>query len=59
MREHISPLLPTYWFATAARELWWSGGSWFIPAAKLAALGALCLAVAAFLFKRRFEKGAR
>ena len=59
MREHLSPLLPTYWFATAARELWWSGGSWFIPAAKLAALGTLCLAVAAFLFKRRFEKGAR
>ena len=59
MRDHLSPLLPTYWFATAARELWWSGGSWFIPAAKLAALGALCLAVAAFLFKRRFEKGAR
>jgi ABC-type multidrug transport system permease subunit len=59
MREHISPLLPTYWFATAARELWWSGGSWFIPAAKLAALGALGLALAAFLFKRRFEKGAR
>ena len=25
----------------------------------LAALGALCLALAAFLFKRRFEKGAR
>jgi ABC-type multidrug transport system permease subunit len=59
MREHLSPLLPTYWFATAARELWWSGGSWLIPAAKLAALGALCLAMAAFLFKRRFEKGAR
>jgi len=58
MREHLSPLLPTYWFATAARELWWFGGSWFIPAAKLVALGALCLAGAAFLFKRRFEKGA-
>jgi len=59
MREHLSPLLPTYWFATAARDLWWSGASWFIPAAKLAALGAVCLALAAFLFKRRFQKGMR
>jgi ABC-type multidrug transport system permease subunit len=59
MREHLSPLLPTYWFATAARSLWWSDASWLVPAAKLAALGALCLALAAFLFKRRFEKGAR
>jgi ABC-2 type transport system permease protein len=59
MRDHLSPLLPTYWFATAGRNLWWAGDSWFIPAAKLAALGALGLALAAFLFKRRFEKGAR
>lgn len=59
MREHLSPLLPTYWFATAARELWWSGGSWLMPAVKLAALGVLCLALAAFLFKRNFMKGGR
>jgi ABC-type multidrug transport system permease subunit len=59
MRDHISPLLPTYWFATSARQLWWSDGSWLVPAAKLAVLGAACLALAAFLFKRRFEKGAR
>jgi ABC-type multidrug transport system permease subunit len=59
MREHLSPLLPTYWFATAARDLWWSGGAWLMAAAKLAALSAVCLALAAFLFKRRFEKGAR
>jgi len=59
MREHLSPLLPTYWFATTARELWWSEASWQIPAAKLAALAMLCVALAAFLFKRRFEKGTR
>jgi ABC-type multidrug transport system permease subunit len=59
MREHISPLLPTYWFANTARELWWSEASWYIAAAKLAALGALGVALAAWLFKRRFEKGAR
>jgi ABC-type multidrug transport system permease subunit len=59
MREDISPLLPTYWFANTARALWWSNASWYIPAAKLAALGALGVALAAWLFKRRFEKGAR
>jgi ABC-type multidrug transport system permease subunit len=57
--KHLAPLLPTYWFAATARELWWSDASWFIPAAKLAALGALGVALAAFLFKRRFEKGLR
>jgi ABC-type multidrug transport system permease subunit len=59
MREHLSPLLPTYWYATTARELWWSEASWFIAAGKLALLGALCVGLAAFLFKRRFEKGLR
>ncbi len=59
MREHLSPLLPTYWFATTARELWWSEAAWFVAAVKLAALGALGVALAAFLFKRRFEKGLR
>jgi ABC-type multidrug transport system permease subunit len=59
MRDHISPMLPTYWFATTARKLWWSDASWYIPAAKLAVLGAVGVALAAFLFKRRFEKGAR
>ena len=59
MREHLCPLMPTYWYATAGRELWWSEGSWLISAAKLAALGTLCVGLAAVLFKRRFEKGAR
>jgi ABC-type multidrug transport system permease subunit len=57
--RHLSPLMPTYWFATTARDLWWSDASWVVPAAKLAVLGALCVALAAFLFKRRFEKGLR
>jgi ABC-type multidrug transport system permease subunit len=59
MREHLSPLLPTYWYATTARELWWSDASWFIAAVKLALLGALCVGLATFLFKRRFKKGLR
>src|SRR5580658_5141061 len=59
MREHISPLLPTYWFANTARELWWSDASWYVPAVKLAALGVLGVALAAWHFKRRFAKGTR
>ncbi len=59
MREHLCPLLPTYWYVTTTRELWWAEASWFIPAAKLAAVGALCVALAAVLLKRRLQKGGR
>ena len=59
VREYLCPLLPTYWYATTARELWWGPVSWWMPAAKLAAAGALCLGLAAFLFKRRFQQGVR
>jgi hypothetical protein len=59
MREHRTAHLPTYWFAATARELWWSDASWRAATGKLAALGALCVALAAFLFQRRFQKGAR
>ncbi len=59
IREHLLPLLPTSWYATTARQLWWSDASWSVAAAKLALLGALCVGLAAFLFKRRFEKGLR
>jgi hypothetical protein len=59
MRDHLCPLMPTYWFATTARDLWWSEASWFMAAAKLAALGALCVGLAAVVFKRRFQKGGR
>jgi hypothetical protein len=59
MREYFSRLLPTYWFATTARELWWSQAPWFMAAAKLVGLGAALLGLAVFVFKRRFQKGAR
>ena len=59
MREHFMARLPTYWFATTARELWWSEAGWLTATIKLAGLGALCVALAAFLFQRRFQKGAR
>jgi len=59
LRDDIAPLMPTYWYASTARELWWSDASWYISAAKLAAVGAVGVGLAAFLIKRRFEKGAR
>src|SRR5208282_4548136 len=59
MRQHLLPLLPTFWYVNTARELWWSPASWLATAAKLLALGALGLTAAAFLFRRRFQEGTR
>ncbi len=59
LRESIMPLLPTFWFSTAGRGLWWPGAGWSSPAAKLLVTGIACVAIAAFAFKRRFGKGLR
>ena len=59
MRERLMPLLPTYWYVDTARHLWWSEANWPLAAAKLFALGALGLAAAAFLMRRRLRTGAR
>jgi ABC-type multidrug transport system permease subunit len=59
LREQISPLLPTYWFAEAVRrmELGNTEVPWLWVALRLASLGLLLIAIAAFLFRRRFRKG--
>jgi ABC-type multidrug transport system permease subunit len=59
LREHVSPLLPTYWFAETVRTLEFGGGPapWWLVAVRLAALSALLLGLAAFLFRRRFREG--
>ncbi len=59
MRDYVMPLLPTFWFATAGRGLWWPDGGWTAAAAKLAVTGLACAILAAFIFKRRFGKGIR
>jgi len=60
LREHISPLLPTYWFAETARNLEFGGQvPWLLAAVKLAGLGALLIGLAALLFRRRIHRGLR
>jgi hypothetical protein len=60
-RERIMPLLPTHWFVSTARALEFGGDAvvWPVTALKLALVGALCLALAAWLFRRRFLQGGR
>ncbi len=59
LRNHITPLLPTHWYAATARELWWSSGSWWLAAIKLIAVAAVCLVLASYFLRRRFLKGDR
>lgn len=61
LREHITPLLPTHWFADTARNLQYSTDevAWVAAMIKLLTLGAILLAVAASLFRRQFRAGVR
>ena len=61
MRENIMPLLPTAWFAMAARRLQEGDASagWILAAAKLVLLGLVALALATLLFRRRLQQGVR
>ncbi|HEX5221825.1 MAG TPA: ABC transporter permease [Verrucomicrobiae bacterium] len=61
LREHITPLLPSYWFVDTARNLQSSGGNvvWVLPLIKLFILSAVLMVVASVLFRRLFRMGAR
>lgn len=61
MREHLTPLMPTGWFASAVRELQdgGAGNGWVTAAMKLAVLGTVTVALATLLFRRRLQKGVR
>lgn len=60
LRESITPAMPTAWYAEAARKLLWaepdSGTLW--AALQLAGAGVACALIAAWVFRRRLEKGA-
>ena len=60
LREHITPLLPSFWFVDAARSLQYSGGevAWVFPLMKLCVASVVLIAVAAILFRRQFRRGA-
>jgi ABC-2 type transport system permease protein len=59
LREHISPLLPTYWFAETMRNLEAGGTnvSWMLVSLKLAGTGLVLIGLAALLLRRRFKTG--
>jgi ABC-2 type transport system permease protein len=61
LRDHITPLLPSFWFADAGRNLALGDMSagWHWAALKLAGLGLVLVGMAALLFRRRFQKGVR
>lgn len=61
LREHVAPLLPTYWFVETARNLQYGGGevAWLPALFKLIGLSVGLLTVAALLFRRQFNRGAR
>ena len=61
LRNHIMPLLPTYWFVDTARNLQYSGGAvaWIPALIKLVVLSMGLLVLAAVLFRRQFKMGTR
>ncbi len=61
LREHITPLMPSYWFVDTARNLQFGGANvaWGLVALKLVLLSVVLLALAAMLFRRKFKMGLR
>jgi ABC-2 type transport system permease protein len=61
LREHVTPLLPTYWFVDTARNLQLSGsqGLWLLALVKMLLLSVGLLALAALLFRRQLRAGGR
>ena len=61
VRDHVSPLLPTYWFAETLRALQYgpAGVPWGTVAVKFAVLSAVLVALSAVFFRRRFKTGSR
>ncbi len=61
LRDHISPLLPTYWYAETVRNVEFGGGNvpWLFVLLKFIGLSVLLIGLAAFLFRRQFKTGVR
>jgi ABC-2 type transport system permease protein len=61
LREHITPLMPSYWFVDTARNLQFGGANvaWGLVALKLVLLSVVLLTLAAMLFRRKFKMGLR
>ena len=61
LRDHITPLMPSNWFVETARNLQFSGddAAWGMVLLKLVLTSVVLVALAAFLFRRRFRAGLR
>lgn len=61
LRDHVTPWLPTFWYSETVRILQFGNtpAPWALVTLKLAVLSTLLIAVAGFLFRRRFRKGLR
>ena len=61
LREHVTPLLPTYWYADMARNLQYSDGqvAWGTTLVKLIAISVVLMPLAVVLLRRQFRTGAR
>jgi hypothetical protein len=59
LRDHVTPFMPTGWFASAARSV--QGGNvtaaWMPAALELAVFGVLTAVLATVLFRRRLQRG--
>jgi ABC-type multidrug transport system permease subunit len=60
-RDHITPIIPTHWFVNTARNLEYAAmpPSWLGYFGMMILLGIILTAIAAFLFRKRLEKGVR
>ena len=61
LRDHVTPLLPTFWFVDTARNLQYGSGdvAWLSALLKLLGLSLVLLALSALLFRRQFRAGGR
>src|ERR1035437_2038535 len=61
LRKHVTPLLPSYWFVDALRNLECGSANapWLFVSLKLIGISALLIGLAAILFRRRFKTGLR
>jgi ABC-type multidrug transport system permease subunit len=61
MRHHITPFMPTAWFADTARELSYGNAkfTWILVSFKLVLLSVVLIGAAAFFLRRRLKTGAR
>jgi ABC-type multidrug transport system permease subunit len=60
IRDHVTPLLPSYWFVSGTRAL--QDGdpvAWGLVSLKLVVVSAICIVLAVAIFQSRFKKGLR